>query len=305
MLRYLAGRLAQSLLVLAGLTIVVFIVSRQIGDAARLMLPLDATQEQYLRMREYLGLDRPLAAQFLDYVLDLSRGDFGISLWQNVPAMDLVLSRFPATALLASATVAFALLLALPVGILAALKPGSIFDRMATVVSIFGLSVPPFWLALILITVFSVNLGWFPTSGYGGLEYLALPMLALAAQSVGRLTQVVRSSMLDVLSSPYLTTARSKGLKEHIVLIRHALRNALLPILTIAGDEFVGLLNGSVAIEFIFGWPGIGQLTLAAIQQRDFAVIQACVIFVALLVVAINFIIDLLYAWSDPRIRYA
>jgi len=305
MVRYLAGRLVQSLFVLAGLTIVVFVVSRQIGDAARLMLPLDATEDQYQAMREHLGLNDPLITQFLHYVWGLLRGDFGISLWQNVPAMDLVISRFPATALLASATVAFALLLAFPIGITAALKPRSIFDRMSTVVSIFGLSVPPFWLALIFITFFSVHLGWFPTSGYGGLQYLALPMLALAAQSVGRLTQVVRSSMLDVLSSQYLTTARSKGLRERIVLIRHALRNALLPILTIAGDELIGLLNGSVAIEFIFGWPGIGQLTLAAIQQRDFAVIQACVMFVAVLVVVVNFIIDLLYAWSDPRIRYA
>ena len=305
MARYLAGRLAQSILVLAGLTIVVFVVSRQIGDAARLMLPLDATEAQYLQMREYLGLNKPLIVQFGDYVWDLLRGDFGISLWQNVPAMDLVFSRFPATALLASCTVVFALALALPIGIAAALKPGSIFDRMSTVVSILGLSIPPFWLALLLITFFAVHLGWFPTSGYGGAQYLVLPMLALAAQSVGRLVQVVRSSMLDVLNAQYLTTARSKGLRERVVLIRHALRNALLPILTIAGDEMVGLLNGSVAIEFIFGWPGIGQLTLAAIQQRDFAVIQACVMFVAVLVVVVNFVIDMLYAWSDPRIRYA
>lgn len=305
MARYLTRRLIQSLFVLAGLIVVVFFVTRQIGDAARLMLPIDASESQYLAMRRQLGLDDPILSQFMGYVGGLLRGDFGYSHWQNVPAMDLVLSRFPATALLAVATIVFSLAIAVPIGMAAALRPGGLFDRMASVVSIFGLSVPPFWLALMLIALLSLQLGWFRTSGYGGFEYIVLPMLALSAQSIGRLVQVVRTSMLDVLTSPYLTTARSKGLKERVILVRHALRNALLPILTISGDEIIGLLNGSVAIELIFGWPGIGRLTLEAIERRDFAVIQACVLFVAVVVVIINLIIDLLYAWSDPRIRYA
>lgn len=305
MARYVARRLVQSLFVLAGLTIVVFFVTRQIGDAARLMLPIDATEAQYLQMRESLGLNDPLIVQFGRYAADLLRGDFGMSIWQSVPAMDLVISRFPATALLAVVTLAFAILVAFPVGILAALRPGSRFDRVATVISIFGLSMPPFWLALMLIGVLSLQLGWFPTSGYGRPEYLVLPVLAISAQCIGRLVQVVRSSMLDVLTAQYLVTARSKGLFEGTILIVHALRNAMLPILTIVGDEIIGLLNGSVVIEIIFGWPGIGKLTIDAIERRDFAVIQASVIFVALMVVAVNLLIDLIYAWLDPRIRYS
>lgn len=305
MAQYVLRRLVQSVFVLAGLTIVVFFVTRQIGDVARLMLPIDATEQQYVEMRQVLGLNDPLLVQFGRYVLNLLRGDFGVSIWQNVPAMDLVVMRFPATALLAFSTLIFSLAVALPVGVGAALRPGSILDRIATVVSIFGLSVPTFWLALLMITVLSVQLGWFKTSGYGGIEYLILPMLAISAQSIGRLAQVVKTSMLDVLNSQYLVTARSKGLYEGVILIRHALRNALLPIITIIGDEIIGLLNGSVVIEVIFGWPGIGKLTIDAIERRDFAVIQASVIFVALTVIVVNLVVDMIYAWLDPRIRYS
>lgn len=305
LVQYVLRRLIQSIFVLAGLTVVVFFVTRQVGDVARLMLPIDATEQQYVEMRQVLGLNDPILLQFWHYLLDLLRGDFGTSIWQNVPAMDLVIARFPATALLAFATLGFSLAVALPIGIGAALKPGSIFDRLATVVSIFGLSVPTFWLALLMITVLSVQLGWFKTSGYGGIEYLILPMLAISAQSIGRLAQVVKTSMLDVLGAQYLVTARAKGLFERVILIRHGLRNALLPIVTIIGDEIIGLLNGSVVIEVIFGWPGIGKLTIDAIERRDFAVIQASVIFVALTVIVVNLIVDLVYAWLDPRIRYS
>ncbi len=305
MLRYVLWRLGQSILVLIGLTVVVFFVTHQIGDVARLMLPLDSTQQQYLDMRKALGLDDPIVVQFLRYGAQLLRGDFGISLWQNVPAMGLVVQRFPATALLAVSTLVFSLVVAFPVGILAALHPGRIFDRIATVSSIFGLSVPTFWLALLMIAFLAVRLRWFDTSGYGGPQHLVLPMLALSAQSVGRLAQVIRTSMLDVLAAQYLTTARAKGLAERVTLIRHGLRNAMLPILTIAGDEVVGLLNGTVVIEVIFGWPGIGKLTIDAIERRDFAVIQASVIFIAIAVIFVNLVVDLLYAWFDPRIRYA
>lgn len=301
---YVSRRIIQSLFVLLGLTLIIFVVTRQIGDAARLMLPIDAPESQYLAMRRQLGLDEPLHLQLVQYLWDLLRGDFGISQWQNVPAMNLVLERFPATAYLALATIVFSLAVALPIGIIASLRPGSWIDRIASALAIFGLSVPTFWLALVLISVFALQLGWFRTSGYGGPEYLVLPVLALSAASIGRLVQVVRSSMLDVLTAQYLTTARSKGLREHVVIARHGLRNALLPILTISGDEIIGLLNGSVAIELIFGWPGIGRLILEAIERRDFAVIQASVFFVAIIVVLVNLLIDLLYAKADPRINY-
>lgn len=305
MARYILRRLWQSILVLVGLSIVVFFVTRQIGDAAAMMLPMDATQEQIQEMRKYLGLDQPLYIQFLRYFGDLIQGDLGVSLWQNVPAATLVLERFPATALLAVATLGFAALVAFPIGILAAARPGSIFDRAATALSILGLSMPTYWLALLLISLFAISLGWLRTSGYGGIEYLILPVLAISTQSIGRLTQVVRSSMLDVLNAQYLTTARSKGLPEHSTLTGHALRNAMLPILTIMGDEIIGLLNGTVVIEVIFGWPGVGKLMIDAIVRRDFPVVQASVILVALIVIVVNLLVDLLYAWLDPRIRYS
>jgi peptide/nickel transport system permease protein len=302
--KYILRRLVQSLFVLLGLTIVVFFVTHQIGDVARLMLPIDATEEQYQQMRHRLGVDDPLIVQFGRYAGELLRGDFGISIWQDVPALGLVAYHFPATALLAFSTLAFSLLIATPVGVGAAMRPGSPVDRGAIVISILGLSVPTFWIALLMITFLAVKLGWFKTSGYGGFEYLILPMLAISTQSIGRLVQVVRTSMLDVLTAPYLTTARSKGLGEPVVLSRHALRNAMLPILTITGDEIIGLLNGSVVIEVIFGWPGIGKLTMDAILRRDFPVVQASVLFVAITVIVVNLTVDLLYAWLDPRIRY-
>lgn len=305
MVRYISGRLVQSLFVLAGLLVMVFVVTRQIGDVARLMLPVDASQEQYLQMRRQIGADDPIYVQFVRYLGELARGDFGISLWQNVPAMDLVLARFPATLYLTTATLTFSIAVALVIGTAAALRPGSIIDRLTTVISVFGLSIPSFWLGLILIAVLAVNMGMFRTSGYGGFQYVVLPMLTLSAASIGRLAQIVRTSMLDVLTAPYLVTARAKGLRERVIIVRHGLRNALLPILTIIGDEIIGLLNGAVAIELIFGWPGIGVLTLEAIERRDFVVIQACVVFVAVIVVGVNLLIDLLYAWSDPRIRYS
>ncbi len=304
MRKYILRRLAQAILVLVGLTVVVFFVTHKVGDVARLMLPIDATEEQHLQMRQRLGLDDPLIVQFGRYLGDLLRGDFGVSIWQNVPAMGLVIGRFPATALLAFSTLAFSLAIALPVGIAASLRPGSLIDRHAIAISIFGLSVPTFWIALLMITFLAVKLRWFKTSGYGGIEYLILPMLAISTQSIGRLVQVVRTSMLDVLTAQYLTTARSKGLTERVVLVVHALRNAMLPILTITGDEIIGLLNGSVVIEVIFGWPGIGNLTMEAIVRRDFPVVQASVLFVAIAVIVVNLTVDLLYAWLDPRIRY-
>ncbi len=304
MRKYILRRLVQAIFVLIGLTVVVFFVTHQVGDVARLMLPIDATEEQYLQMRRQLGLDDPLVVQFGRYAGDLLQGNFGVSIWQNVPAMALVIGRFPATALLAFSTLAFSLLIAIPVGVAASLRPGSLIDRHAIAISIFGLSVPTFWIALLMITFLAVKLRWFKTSGYGGIEYLILPMLAISTQSIGRLVQVVRTSMLDVLTAQYLTTARSKGLTERVVLIVHALRNAMLPILTITGDEIIGLLNGSVVIEVIFGWPGIGKLTMDAIVRRDFPVIQSSVLFVAIAVIVVNLAVDLLYAWLDPRIRY-
>jgi peptide/nickel transport system permease protein len=304
MAAYVVRRLLYSVFVVAGLVIVVFVVSRFLGDAARLMLPIDAAEQEVNALRHNLGLDQPVHVQLVTYILQLAHGDFGTSLWQGVPAMQLVLSRFPATLYLAFSVIAFSLTIALPMGVLSAIYPRSLLDRITTIFSFVGISMPTFWLALMLITFLAVQLGWFRTSGYGGPEYLVLPLLSLAVVHIGRIGQVVRSSVLDELAKGYMTTARSKGLPERVVIARHALKNAALPIITLTADELAGLVNGSVVIEVIFGWPGIGLLAMEAIQRRDFPVIQADVLLVACSVVILNLLVDLTYAYLDPRIRY-
>jgi peptide/nickel transport system permease protein len=305
MTAYLIRRLIHSCFVLVGVSLLVFFVGRMIGDPARLMLPLEASEAQVEALRARLGFDQPLYVQLGRFVFDLLRGDFGTSIWQGVPAMSLVLSRFPATVYLTAAVVSFSLLVGLPMGIVAAIKPRSVIDRLTTVISVSGVSMPTFWLALMLILVFAVELRWLKTSGYGGVEYLILPVLALSVVHIGRIGQVVRSCMLDELSRPYVTTARSKGLREHETVVRHALRNAAIPVITLTADEVAGLINGAVVIEVIFAWPGIGMLALEAIEKRDFPVVQADVLLVAAAVVLLNLVVDLTYAYVDPRIRYA
>jgi peptide/nickel transport system permease protein len=302
---YLIRRLIHSVFVLIGVSLLVFFVGRLIGDPARLMLPLEASEAQVEALRARLGFDQPIYVQLGKFLLDLAQGDFGMSIWQGVPAMSLVLSRFPATVYLTLVVVAFSLVVALPMGVVAAIWPRSAIDRLTTVISITGVSIPTFWLALMLIITFAVNLGWFRTSGYGGLEYLVLPVMALSVVHIGRIAQVVRSCMLDELSRPYVTTARSKGLHERETVVRHALRNAAIPVITLTADEIAGLINGAVVIEVIFAWPGIGRLALDAIERRDFPVIQADVMLVAAVVVVLNLVVDLAYAYLDPRVRYA
>lgn len=305
MTAYLIRRLIHSVFVLIGVSLLVFFVGRMIGDPARLMLPLEASEAQVEALRARLGFDQPIYIQLFKFLGDLARGDFGMSIWQGVPAMSLVISRFPATVYLTLAVVGFSLLVALPMGIVAAIWPRSAIDRLTTVISVTGVSMPTFWLALMLIIVFAVNLNWFKTSGYGGIEFLVLPVLALSVTHIGRIAQVVRSCMLDELSKPYITTARSKGLQENETVVRHALRNAAIPVITLTADEVAGLINGAVVIEVIFAWPGIGMLALDAIERRDFPVVQADVMLVAAVVVIMNLVVDLAYAYVDPRIRYA
>ena len=305
MTAYLIRRLIHSIFVLIGVSLLVFFVGRMIGDPARLMLPLEASEAQVQALRVRLGFDQPLYIQLFKFLGDLARGDFGMSIWQGVPAMSLELSRFPATVYLSLAVVTFSLIVALPMGVVAAIWPRSVIDRLTTIVSVTGVSIPTFWLALMLIIVFAVNLNWVKTSGYGGAEYLVLPVLALSVVHIGRIAQVVRSCMLDELSKPYVTTARSKGLAERETVVRHALRNAAIPVITLTADEVAGLINGAVVIEVIFAWPGIGMLALDAIERRDFPVVQADVMLVAAVVVVMNLVVDLTYAYMDPRIRYA
>ena len=297
-------RFIYSVLVLLGLVVIVFFVTHSLGDPARLMLRPEATEEQVQAMRESLGLNDPLPVQFSNYMGNVARGDFGISIWQRVPALPVVLDRIPATLYLAGVTLALALPLAVILGIISALWPRSIADRVVTLISLTGVSTADFWLGLMLILVFAVRLNWLPTSGFGGAQYVILPALALAFRPLGRVSQVVRSSMLDELSKTYVTTARAKGLRESSVVLFHTLKNAAIPIITLSGDEAAALLNGAVVIETLFGWPGVGVLLIQAIERRDLPVIEAAVITIAIMIVTVNLVVDLIYARIDPRIRY-
>jgi peptide/nickel transport system permease protein len=297
-------RFAHSILVLAGLVVVVFFLTHLIGDPTRLMLRPEASEEQVRELRASLGFDDPLYVQFGRYLGDLARGDFGDSIWQRVPALPLVIDRLPATFYLAGVTLGIAVPLAILLGVISAVRPRSLVDRVVTVVSLAGVSIADFWLGLMLILLFAVQLGWLPTSGYGGPRYVILPAMALMVRPVGRISQVVRSTVIDELSKAYVTTARAKGLNERIVVLYHSLKNAAIPIVTLTGDEAAALLNGAVVIETLFGWPGVGILLIQAIEHRDRPLIEASVVTIAVVIVLVNLLVDLVYTLLDPRVRY-
>jgi len=293
-----------SIFILVGLIIAVFFVTHLLGDPARLMLRPEASEAQVQALRDSLGLNDPLLVQFGRFMGDLARGDVGNSMWQRVPAMDIVIDRLPATLYLAGVTLGLAIPLAVVLGIISAIKPRSLADRVVTVIALAGVSTADFWLGLMLILLFAVQLGWLPTSGYGGIDFVVLPALALAVRPLGRISQVVRSAMLDEMNKPYVTTARAKGLHERVVIVGHTLKNAAIPILTMMGDEAASLLNGAVVIETLFGWPGVGILLIQAIEKRDLPLIEATVIVIAILIVTVNLLVDLTYSLIDPRVRY-
>jgi peptide/nickel transport system permease protein len=305
MLQIVVRRLLQGVVVILGVTVIVFFVTRVIGDPARHMLPLEATEAEYVNLKHQLGFDRPILEQFGTFLGQMPTLDFGESLWQRgTPARELVLERLPASFLLVGLGMGLAVVLALVFGSIAALRPGSWLDRLTTTVSLVGLSLPQFWLALLLIMLFSVKLGWLPTSGRGGIEHAILPSLALGLPAAGRLTQIVRSSMIDELNRQYIVTAHAKGMGHIYILARHALRNAFLPVLTLIGWETIRTIAGySVVVETVFAWPGVGWLTIQAINNQDIIVLQATVFTVAILVVAINLVVDLLYTRLDSRVR--
>ncbi|MGZ3218165.1 ABC transporter permease [Paracoccus sp. T5] len=304
MLRYISRRTAHSLIALVGLLVLVFFLSRLTGDPAYLYLPLDATEAQRQAFNQMNGFDDPIIVQFLRYLGDLARLDFGMSLSRNVPAMGAALEAFPQTLKLAAIAMGLSFALAVLVGSLAAARPGSIFDRLATTSSLAGASAPDFWVAIVAILVFSVSLGLLPTSGTGSALHWVMPIGVLMLRPFGLLTQVVRGSMIGVLSAPYVKTARAKGVRRGKIIFVHALRNALLPVITVAGDLTAGLINGAVVVETIFGWPGIGKLMIDAILRRDFALIQSTILVTALAIFILNIVIDLVYALLDPRIRH-
>ncbi len=302
--RFALRRIAQGLVVIFGVTIVVFVVTRMIGDPVKVMLPLEATTQQRQEFSHQMGFDRSIPVQFGEFVVDVSHLDFGDSLWQRRPALDIVREKLPNTFRLVGAGMVLGIALAVPLGILASLRPGTWLDRLTVTSSLLGLSVPQFWLGLIFIVVFAVNLGWLPTSGTGGLDHLVLPSLTLALPTAGRLSMMVRSSMIDELNTQYVRTAKAKGMPFRRTVGLHALRNAAVPTVTLAGWELIRALAGySVVVETVFAWPGIGFTALQAIDRQDLILLQAIVFVVAFMVVVINVAIDLLYKVIDPRIK--
>ncbi|MDP8921814.1 MAG: ABC transporter permease [Chloroflexota bacterium] len=305
MTAFLARRSLMALLVLVGVLTLVFVITRMFADPARLILPIDATEEQYRTMRAALGLDDPLVVQYGRFMAQVARGDLGDSYWQRAPVIDLVLQRLPATAMLALAAIALAVAVAVPLGIVAATRPSSRVDRAAVSGSLVGVSVAEFWLGLMLIVFVAAGLGILPTSGFGTPAHLVLPAVTLALRPIGRITQIVRSSMLDELARPHIAVARAKGLRERSVLYGHALKNAGIPIITLGGLEAAELLAGyTIVVETVFGWPGIGQLGIGAMVNHDLPLIQAVVLFGATVVVGANLLVDVAYAYLDPRLRH-
>ncbi|HTI53449.1 MAG TPA: ABC transporter permease [Verrucomicrobiae bacterium] len=296
-------RLGQAAIVALGVSLVAFALVHLSGDPVRLMVSTDAPPEQVETVRRALGFDRPLPEQFARWVGRAARGDLGISLRSNRPVGRLIAERFPATLELTAAALVIAVGLAVPAGIVSAVKRGSAIDRLAMVGSVAGQALPIFWLALLLIAFFGVRLRWFPVYGHGTWAHLVLPAVSLSTIVLGRLARLVRSSMLEVLGQDYVRTARAKGVGEVRVLTGHALKNAAIPIVTLLGLQFAQLLGGAVVTETIFAWPGIGRLVVEAIFNRDFPVVQGVVLVVSLIFVAVNLLVDLAYVALDPRIR--
>ena len=303
--RFVARRLLQGILVVLGVTVVVFVVTRMVGDPVKFVLPLEATQEERDSRAAELGFDRSIPVQFVDYIEDLARFDFGESLWQRGrPTIDIVSDALPRTFQLVGAGMVLALVVALPLGILSSLKPGGVLDRVLVTTSLLGLSVPQFWLGLVLIILFGVNLGWLPTAGAGTWKHIVLPAVTLGLPAAGRLAMMVRSSMIDELNKQYIKTARAKGMSFGRVVGLHALRNGSIPVITLTGWELIRMLAGyTVVVETVFNWPGLGQTAIQAIQRQDLFLLQTIVLVVAVMVVVVNIAIDVAYKAVDPRVQ--
>lgn len=304
MFGYIGRRAYHSIISVIGLLTLVFFLTRMTGDPSALYLPLDSSLEARQDFARLNGLDQPIYVQFFQYLQSLMSLDFGQSLRQNRSAIEVALEAFPATLKLAFVAMSLAITLAIIVGALAAARPGSLFDRIAGVVSLAGASTPDFWIAIVGILVFAVGFGLLPTSGTGTALHWIMPITVLMLRPFGLLVQVVRGTMISALASPYIKTAHAKGMKRHKIIFGHALRNSLLPVITVAGDLMTGLINGAVVVETIFGWPGIGKLMIDSIIQRDFAVVQSTILVTAIAIFIVNIAIDLLYVALDPRIRY-
>ena len=305
MIRFVLARLLQSLVALAILSVVVFILARATGDPLQLILPMSATPEDYAEARQYLGLDRPYVEQYLSFVGRAITGDFGMSLRARKPVSELIRERLPNSLSLAAFAMTISMAIAFPLGVLAAVKKGTGLDRTAQVIAVLGQSLPTFWMSIVLVEFVAGRLQWLPAGGNDGFTCYILPGFTLGWFVVAGMMRLLRSAMLEVLDSEYVKLARVKGVVEHNVVWRHALKNALIPVVTFAGINFSILVTTAIVVETVFAWPGIGRLAYEGISSRDFPVIQAVVLTTAAIVAVVNLGVDCLYAVIDPRIRHA
>ncbi|MGK5510303.1 nickel ABC transporter permease [Brevibacillus formosus] len=306
MKQYIVKRLLSGIIVLFGLSVFTFLLIHLIpGDPVRIMLGQRATVEQIESLRGELGLNKPLVVQYLDYASGVLKGDLGTSLKTGRPVSTEIADRFPATAKMAVASLVVAVVIGIGLGVLAAKYKDTPIDGAIMTFSTFGMSIPGFWLGLLVILVFSVHLGWFPIAGGTGIKDMVLPAFTLGTLMATALSRITRAGMVEVLSNDYIRTARAKGMNERIVLLRHAFRNVMIPIVAVIGLELAGLLGGAVIIEQVFGWPGVGTLAIQAISSRDFPMIQGTTLFIGAVYVLVVILIDVLYAILDPRIDYA
>jgi peptide/nickel transport system permease protein len=306
LLAFALRRLRDGVVVLLLVTLVIFVLGHVVGDPALVMAPVDAKEEEIARLRHQLGLDRPFSEQFFSYFGSLARGDFGQSLWQNRPALTVVIEALPATVILTVAGIVLAGLGGSLLGVFAGARPESALDRTGNFLSVIALSVPNFWLGLLLIVVFAVQLGVLPTSGFGDWRSLILPSAVLGVVHGGRIFQLVRSATFEEMTKPYALVARSKGLPDILILWKHVLRNTAVTIMTTVGWEYVRMMGGAAfAVEVVFAWPGIGQLMIHAASRQDFPVLQAAVIVAGAFVIFTNALVDLLYRLVDTRVRVA
>ena len=305
MQRYIAGRIVQSIVSVFVVSVVVFALVRLSGDPVQIMMPAEATPQDIALMRNALGLDRPWPVQYWRFVTRAVQGDFGRSVRFRRPARDLIAERYAATLELGGLAVLIVIAVALPVGVYSAVRRGSGLDYVARAFAALGQAVPPFWLGLVLVLVFGVFLHWLPTSGRGTPLHVLLPGITLGWFAVAGLMRLTRSAMLDVLGSEYVKLARIKGLPERQVIWKHAFKNAALPVVTFAALLFVALLNGSIIVETVFGWPGLGLLVIEAVDSRDYPIVQAVVLCLSTMYIGVNLLVDILYAYLNPKIRYS
>ncbi|MNW34777.1 Glutathione transport system permease protein GsiC [compost metagenome] len=300
---YIIRRVWQSLLAVLGAATVIFFIIRLSGDPARLMLPPEAGEEQVAALRSSLGYDRPLLVQYVDYLKDLITGNLGNSLYFKESALQLVLNRLPQTIGLAVAAIVIAVVVGMLVGIVSAYKKNSIVDYLLSTWIFVTQSLPVFWVGIVLILIFSVQLHWFPTSGNRGWASLVLPAITLAAYPIAPIARTMRSALIDVLEQSYMITSKAQGFSRRQMVFKRGLKNALLPVITVISLEFGVMIAGAVVTETIFSWPGVGQLIVQGVSNRDFPLVQASILVISVLYIAINFLTDLIYLWIDPRIK--